>query len=82
MLPEGFTLGNSLEGISSLTESIRPPPCSVLSSLYGGENPSKMGMRQKNSKGMRRLTLFQILAEYQSYHLLLLLAFQICSVPN
>ena len=29
-----------------------------------------------------RLTLFQILAEYQSYYLLLLLAFQIYSVLN
>ena len=35
-------LGNSLEDIFSLTRSIRPPPCSVLSSLYGGSNPCKI----------------------------------------
>ena len=42
MLPQGFTLGNSLEGISSLTKQIMPPPCSVLSSLYGRVNSSKI----------------------------------------
>ena len=42
MLPERFALGNSLEGIYSLMKNIRPPPCSVLSSLYGGVNPSKI----------------------------------------
>ena len=71
MLLEEFTLGNSLEGIFSLMKSISPLPCSVLSRLYGGVNPSKIN----DSKGMCRLTLFQILAEYQSYYLLLLLAF-------
>ena len=78
MLPEGFTLGNSLEGISSLMKSIRSPPFSVLSSLYGGVNPSK----KNDLKGICRLALFQILAEYQFYYLLLILGFQICSVSN
>ena len=48
MLPEGFILGNSLEGISSLTKSIKPPPCAVLSILYGGVNPSKINWFKGN----------------------------------
>ena len=58
MLPEGSTFGNNWEGILSLTKSIRPPPCSILSRLYGGVNHCKMEIC--------RLTLFQILAKYQS----------------
>ena len=48
MLPERFTLGNSLEGTSSLIKSIRPPPCSSLSSLYVGVNPSKINWLKGN----------------------------------
>ena len=42
MLPEGSILGNSLEGIYSLTKSIKPPPCVALSTLYGRVDHSKI----------------------------------------
>ena len=48
ILPEGLTLGNSLEGISSIMKSIRPPSCSVLLSLYGGVNPYKINWLKEN----------------------------------
>ena len=48
MLRERFTLGSSLESISSLMKSIRPQPCSFLSSLYGGVNPSKINWLKGN----------------------------------
>ena len=63
MLPERSILGHSLEGISSLKKSIKPPPCVVLLSLHGGVNPSKINFRGNDLdlEGMCRLTLFQIL---------------------
>ena len=48
MLPEGFILGKSMEGITFLRKSIRPPPCFILSSLYGGVNPSKINFLRGN----------------------------------
>ena len=48
MLPEGFTLGNSLEGIFSLMKSFSSLPCSILSILYGGVNPSKIILLKGN----------------------------------
>ena len=50
ILWEAFASGNRLEGISSFTKRIRPPPRSVLSRLYGVLNPSEMKWLQSNLK--------------------------------
>ena len=65
MLPEGSILGNSLEGISSLTKSIKPPPCVVLSSFYGGVNPSKINWFRGN-------VLFNFVSDISKVSILLL----------
>ena len=61
MLPEGFILCNSLEGTSSLTKSIEPPPCVVLSSLYGGVNSSKINWFRRNVSSNFASDISQIL---------------------
>ena len=65
MLPEGSILGNSLEGISSLTKSIKPPPCVVLSSFYGRVNPSKINWFRGN-------VLFNFVSDISKVSVLLL----------
>ena len=61
MLPEVSTIGNSLEGISSLAKSIRSPRGSVLSSLYGGVNPSKINSFKENVSSNFVLDISRIL---------------------
>ena len=79
MLSEGFTLGNSLEGISSLVKSIKPSPCSFLSSLYGGVNASKINLLRRGNMSSNLVSDISRISVLLS---ILLLAFQIYSVSN
>ena len=54
-----------MEGISSLTKSIKPPPCVVLSSFYGGVNPSKINWFRGN-------VLFNFVSDISKVSILLL----------
>ena len=47
-IPIEISAFKSLEGISYLTKSIIPPPCCILSSLYGGMNPSRINRLEGN----------------------------------
>ena len=47
-IPIEVSAFKSLEGISYLIKSIIPPPCCILSSLYGGVNPSRINQLEGN----------------------------------